>query len=335
MSARDTLVSVVAVVCNAEEYIERYILDVAETLASEYRYYEIVLVDDGSTDRTVEQIETLQQRVNNIQLYCLPRTLQENVALVAGLDGAIGDYVVVLDPRSDPASVVPELLELALKEEKDIVYALARDKLYGRGLYHTLSKLFLRFLSRMNEFDLPLAMSSCRLFSRSVLNHILAASNRHRTLPIAQALGGYRWGTLEYDRVWRNIEVKSLVRTEAFAKAADLLISGSMRPLRLVTLVSLAFSGVSLLYAVYVIATRLIMSSVAPGWASLSLQLSLLFFLVFLILAVMSEYLLRVMEATSNRPLYFISRESRSAIMDHADQVNVDAAEHRPDLDSF
>ncbi|MBC8186594.1 MAG: glycosyltransferase [Proteobacteria bacterium] len=72
MSARDTLVSVVAVVCNAEEYIERYVLDVAETLASEYRYYEIVLVDDGSTDRTVEQIEALQQRVNNIQLYCLP-----------------------------------------------------------------------------------------------------------------------------------------------------------------------------------------------------------------------------------------------------------------------
>ena len=325
MTTRDTFVSVVLSVRNVEGLIGPFIDRLAGVLQAAFDYYEIVIVDDASDDATRAEIEGRQATHKNIQLYGLPRSRGGAIALTAGLDHAIGDFTIVLDVRQDPPDLIPELVAAAA-EGADIVYALPRERASGHGLYNTAVRFFLWFLARMNDVDIPLAMSSYRLFSRSVLNYMLESTDRHRTLAIAPALSGYDYATVDYDREPRASSAAGggpALRREALYKALNLMFSTSVKPLRIVTVMSLGISVLAFFYAFYVILTVVFMSDVAAGWASISLQVSGLFFLVCIILAVMSEYLLQVLETTGRRPLYHIAKQSHSARMDYEQDLNV------------
>ena len=163
--------------------------------------------------------------------------------------------------------------------------------------------------------------ASYRLLNRTVLNYMLEAVDRHRSLMFLPALSGYPYATLEYDRPPGAVGGAST--GERLAKAVDLLFSTSARPLRIITLMSLGISVLSLCYALYSVLIYVVRDDIARGWTSLSLQISGLFFLVCIILAVMSEYLLQVLEATTHHPRYHIATQRHSATMDVARPRNV------------
>src|ERR1700709_290880 len=105
----DTFISVIVPLRNAAPYIENVVLEIERVLRGSFRHYELVLVDDASSDETVKIIQRLQKNVENVQLYCLNRLSGLNVALVAGLDNSIGDFVITLDAASDPLDLIPVL----------------------------------------------------------------------------------------------------------------------------------------------------------------------------------------------------------------------------------
>lgn len=330
MKTSETFISVISAVHNAEPYIEGYLQELSAVLKDHFAYYEILLVDNGSTDGTRARIRKLQQQVRNIRLFVLPRHVSQETALVAGIDNSIGDFVATLDAAADPPGLVVEMMH-TVGEGAEIVYALPRERVAGKGAYHRLTRYFLKILGRIANLDIPPAMSSCRLFSRAVLNFILEAADRHLTLPVAQAMSGYPYCTIEYDRRYRPGSAgNGSIDRAAIVKAINLLFASSLRPLRFVTLLSLSFSLVTLLYAVLVVVITLVKADVASGWPSMSLQISGLFFLVFVILAVMSEYLLRTTETVSHRPLYVISQTSESSVMEYVRDLNVNPARLEP-----
>lgn len=320
---KDHNISVVAVLHNDAANIDEYIETISSVLKSHYRYYEIVLVDDASDDATVEAVERLQKRYKNIQLYCLPRARGEQIALNVGLENAIGDFVITMDIFYDPPELIPELLDNALANKTETVYAIPKDRETGRGLYDRLSRLFFTMLMKFTDVDIPIAVSSYRLFSRSVLNYILEVSDRHRTLAIAPALSGYNYGITRYHRRSHPEAKKRRSSARGIIHALDLIVSTSTFPLRMVTVLSLAISLFSVFYGVVVVIIRFFKEEVASGWASLSLEMAGLFFLVFFILSIMSEYLIRITEATNKRPLFHISKESFSSAAS-AKELNVE-----------
>lgn len=222
MRGRDIFVSVVLRVRDAEAYVTEALDRLTAVMEASFSYYEILIVDDASVDATRERIAALQKRARNIQLYALARRKGDNIALTAGLDHAIGDMVVMLDPRLDPPELIPTMVERAL-DGAEIVYGLPRERLANRGVQNLLLRGFVALLAQLNSVDAPQAMSSYRLLNRNVLNYMLEAVDRHRSLMFLPALSGYPYASIEYDRLPTDGATRKRETGARIAKALDLL----------------------------------------------------------------------------------------------------------------
>lgn len=321
--SREVFPSVVLPLFDAEAFIEPYVERLIDILRTDFDFYEVILVNNGSTDHTQVKVAALQTRLPNLALFNLANKYSMAIATIAGLDHAIGDYVIVLDPRQDPPGLVRELIRVAL-DEKDIVYGVTRERTAAKTVYYKMEEQFLKALGRLNHIRLPPALSSARLFSRRALNFILKAVDRHRILSLAPALSGYSIEKIVYDpEPVADSGGGELNWLYSAYRAVDLTLSLSPKPLRLVTIVSVGVSFVTVIYSIYVVIYWFTHESVASGWASLSLQISVLFFFLSLVLAVMSEYMQQILENIGRRPLYFYTTQSNSSVMSYAPQLNV------------
>lgn len=313
---KDVLVSVVVVVQNATRYIEPALEKLSAELSKHYKDYEIVVVDDGSRDRTAETIEALQKRITNIQLYVLPRSYGEAIATIVGLDNAIGDYVAILDAETDSPETISQMVDLA-QGGADVVYgvdekrALIEDKL---------AKIFYSTFARITKSDIPQEASRFRLFSRAVVNYITAVNDRHHLLRVLPAISGFKHTVIPYTS---NPSSKQRSLFKRIGEGVSVLFNSSVKPLRFATYAALSAGFLNLIYAVYVVIIALIKPDVAEGWVSLSLQSSGMFFLISIVLTIISEYLYGIMERTQNRPLYHIARESSSVVFKRKQDLNV------------
>ena len=224
MRGRDIFISVVLRVRDAEGFVTAALDRLVAVMEASFNYYEILIVDDASVDATRERVAAVQARARNIQLYALARRKGDNIALTAGLDHAIGDMVVMLDPRLDPPELIPAMVERAVNGA-EIVYGLPRERLEGNGLQNLLLRGFVTVLAQLNNVDVPQAMSSYRLLNRNVLNYMLEAVDRHRSLMFLPALSGYPYATIEYDRLPGDGKARKSDTGARIAKALDLCAS--------------------------------------------------------------------------------------------------------------
>ena len=327
MLRKDAFVSVICPVRNAGSDLAARLGALSDVLSSNFQYYEIIVVDNASTDDTAARMKTILSECKNIQYCALSVQVSDTAAYSVGLCRAIGDFIVTMDITSDPPDRLTDLLALAAGGA-EIVYGLPSDRLKGATIYDRAARLFLKTIARFNNVDIPAAMSTYRVFSRSVLNYILESLDHHRTLALAPALSGYSYKSLEYGRLCAgSSDARRRIGFKSALRALDLLFSTSVRPLRLVTVFAVGMSIVSVAYAAYVVITRLLMENVASGWATLSLQVSILFFFISIVLAVMCEYLLQILETSTRRPVYHVARELHSSTLDYEQDLNVCDAE--------
>jgi polyisoprenyl-phosphate glycosyltransferase len=321
--AREVFPSVVLPLFDSESFIEAYVEELHEILRADFEFYEVILVNNGCADKTQAKVLALQARLPNLAMYNLANRYSMSIATIAGLDHAIGDYVIVLDPRQDPPGLVREMVRAAL-DEKDIVYAVTRERAAARSLYYRMEDHFLKALGRLNHIRLPPALSSARLFSRRALNFVLKAADRHRILPLAPALSGYGIERIVYDPAPKaNSGGGGTNWLYSAYRAVELTLSLSPKPLRLVSIASMGISCLTVIYGIYVVLYWLTHDDVAAGWASLSMQISVLFFFLSLVLAVMSEYMQQILENIGRRPLYYYTTQSQSSVMSYAPELNV------------
>ena len=335
---KEIFVSVVMPVHSTDFFIADYLNRMTTVMRGTFEHYEIIVVDNGANEETASIIKTAQRQIPGITLLVLSSLggAQRNVAdttIIAGLDHAIGDMVVILDPRLDQPELVPQMVE-ATFSGADIIYALPQDRVSGSGLSNVLANMFIRLIGQAKGIELPMAISSCRLLSRSALNFILKSADRHRILILAPALSGYCFSTIRYEREYPGYAKQTQSRRLLYSRqlrnagrsiqrALDLVFAVSVTPLRAVSFLALTTSVLALIYSIYVVGFWVVSEEIAPGWASLSLQISGLFFMTSLVLAVMSEYLLRTLESTGRRPIYYLIDQSHSTVSMHDKRLNV------------
>ncbi len=322
----DVLVSVVSPIQNAEVWIASYLQNIFALLSAEFKDFEIVLVDNASSDRTVEIVEQLQQELKNIQLYCLARSIPHESAFVVGLEQAIGDVVITLDAAYDPVDPILEMVQMGYSGV-DIVYGLRSDRLNhknGFSLYNWLSKIFFRLYRQITKENLPIAASTLRLYTRRAINSFLDNSDRYSLFPVIAAFSGLRYKTFTYQRLNRTGIPSNQSYSQAISRAFRLIFLSSHYPLRLLSFTALAGAFLNVIYSFYVLFVNLFKSKVAEGWTTLSLQNSVMFFILFMILAVLSEYVARLVMNNQNRPFYLVTRESRSLVLLRKQERNVE-----------
>ncbi|SET56776.1 glycosyltransferase [Thorsellia anophelis] len=323
MSTYPIFLSVVFVVRNQSHLIKETLLLAKDTIASIVSDYEFIIVDNASNDNTLNLMQDLTSEagMHNLQIYGLTKEVDSDTAAWAGLENALGDYVAVIDPLLDDISVIPRMIENALNGS-DIVFAHNLTKPTQSLLYKFASTVFNRTYKLINGIHLAKEAPYFRLLNKSVINFILQHSQPsviYRTLP---AVSGFKLYHLDYNSPIRMTEKKKI--SESIDNGMRLLISNSRTPMRMVT-VSLMFSAIAnLIYSVYVVAVALFKSDVAPGWVSLSLQQSGMFFFLSLVLLVIGEYILNMVNIAGNAPLYHIGKEFTSAKMSRLEKLNIE-----------
>lgn len=308
----DYLVSVLTVLDNDAEIIDEFIQELTQILIKNYQYYEVLLIDNGSSDETDQQVQYLQQHISNLRLIRLSRQHDVETALAAGLENCLGDYVVVLDANTDPPAIIPTLIEKACFGN-DVVIALREDR-KGQSLLRNWSAvMFYKVASRLLGYSLQPNATHFRVFSRQVVNSLARIGSKSRYLKYLNALMGFKQAHVSYQRIYRRCtRKKELGFFKLVWSGLDIIISNSPAPLRMASLLGLLSSTLCLLYFGYILVVAVVKQKIAEGWATTNLMISTMFFLLSLMLTILSEYVARILDESRDRPLYFIEYESHS-----------------------
>ncbi len=274
--------------------------------------YELVFVDDGSRDRTVELLRTLHARDARVRVIRLTRNFGHQRAISAGLDYARGQAVIVMDADlQDPPEVIPLFVE-KWREDFQVVYAVRekrKESVLKRMAYHS----FYHALRAISRIDIPLETGDFCLMDRRVVEAIIALPERNRFVRGLRSWVGYRQVGLAYERDARFAGEPKYTFRKLASLALDGLVSFSYMPLRLATLSGFAVSAFSLLAAVYYLIKRLTVGLQPPGFATLVILITFLGGVQLITIGVVGEYIGHVLDEAKGRPAYMV-RE----VMDHA-----------------
>ena len=314
--------SVVIPARNAETTLLPYLSELSERLQASFPNHEIVVVDAGSEDGTSAGVERLLAQTPNIHLFRLSGRAQDRIAITAGLDQCIGDIVVSADHLFDPAEMV-ERAALRIAEGWDVVYGVDRTRRGRlRWPFRMLARGFTWFLRRTTRANLPVLETGLRAVSRRALDPWLSNEDRDRLIHVLPALSGYDYHVLEYDGYGPRGSSRWAPRRWLTAGIGTIM-AATVAPLRLATVLAILASLLSLLYSVYVVAVSVLKGNVVEGWVSLSLSSAGIFFLLSIILAILSEYVFQITQRTHSRALYRVADESSSPSFSLKERLNV------------
>lgn len=315
--------SVVFVVRNQSQEIERILTDAATVVAQAVSDYEFIVVDNASDDESVSVLKRLtgETGLANLQVYALTKEVDTDTASWVGLENALGDFVAVIDPLTDDISFAPEMLEQAVRGA-DVVFANNQQKPAQSSAYRGAYAMFHWLYNWFNGVHLAKEAPQYRILSKRVINFILQHPQPAMTYRHLPATGGFARAYLSYSATPKASGPKRL--GDSIDRGIRLLVSTTRAPMRLVTALSLFGAVANLLYSVYVMVIGLLKSDVAPGWVSISLQQSGMFFLISLVLLVLGEYILNMASLSNEGPQYHVGQEFTSARMTRHDKLNIE-----------
>lgn len=310
----ETLVSVVAVVQNDGPVLCAFVAEVSEVLRVHWVNYEIVLVDDDSTDDTVAMVERLLNRYPCIRLIRLTRRFGTEVAITAGLDAAIGDYVVVMRPQSDPPGEIPAMVRAAEAEGHAVVLGISDRRSTQGWVFAAGRRAFFLLMRRVLHNAPPVNATGFCALARPAVNAITRIKSRDRHLGFLSCAVCHAVTEHPYHQIDRLHKPSVRPVREAVDEAIALLVANSFVPLRLVSYLGVFAGAMNLLYVGYVLLVNLFKRQVAEGWTTLSLQISLMFLFLCLNIMIVSEYIAHIMQESQDRPLYHVLEERCSTV---------------------
>jgi polyisoprenyl-phosphate glycosyltransferase len=303
------LVSIVAPFYREGEGVDHFYRAIAPVLdATDHVRFEVLCVDDGSSDDTLARLTALVDRDPRFRVMELSRNFGKEAALTAGIDAARGDAVIPIDgDLQDPPELIPVLIE-EWRKGAEVVLARRADRRSDSYLKRTSAGLFYRFHNRVSPLRIPENVGDFRLMDRVVVDALKQLPERQRFMKGLFAWVGFRTVVVDYTRQPRAVGGSRLSGWKLWNFAIEGITSFSTAPLRVWTYVGLAGAVLALAYAAFIILRTLIHGADLPGYASL--LVAILFFgsLQLVILGVFGEYLGRIYMETKQRPTYLVRR---------------------------
>jgi polyisoprenyl-phosphate glycosyltransferase len=297
------LLSVVAPVYQEEATIERFCAAVAEALAG--LPYELILVDDGSTDATQDKLAKLAEADGRIKVVLLSRNFGHQAALTAGLDHATGNVTVTLDSDlQDPPSLIPTLVE-HWRAGADIVYAVRRNRDGESRFKLGTSRWFYKLFDSLSSVSLEANTGDFRLLDRRALDALLSMRERSRFLRGMSIWVGFTQDSVLYDRDARYAGETKFTLGKMLQFSFDAIASFSYRPLQLATLFGFTISTIAFLAIPAVLILKLT-GNYLHGFSTVEITMLLLGGIQLITIGVIGEYVGRIFDEVKGRPLYLV-----------------------------
>ena len=296
---------------NEEEGLDEY-FETVEGVLSDYDY-EIVCVDDGSTDHTLVGLVKRQQESTRIRVVELSRNFGKEAALTAGLASCSGDCVVIIDADlQDPPSLIPSMIK-KWEEGAEVVLAKRSSRDTDTPMKRLSAEWFYAIYNRFADQPIPENVGDFRLLDRKVLDVVNSLGESNRFMKGILSWPGFSTEIIEFERPDRASGHTKWNYRKLFKLSADGIFAFSTVPLRLATLVGILTSAAAFIYASFVIIKTLILGVDEPGYASLMVVILTLGGIILISLGLLGEYLGRIYNEVKGRPIYVVRKVHENA----------------------
>ncbi len=300
------ILSIVAPAYNEEAGLDAFYSRLVDAVKGLDLELEIIYVNDGSQDGTLEVMNKQHENDSRITIIDLSRNFGKEIALTAGLDHVSGDAVVVIDTDlQDPPELISQLVE-KWNEGFDVVNA-KRIKRKGETAFKKITSfVYYRFLYQLSDIKIPKDTGDFRLLNRSALDSLLQLREKHRYMKGLFAWVGFSQTEITYERDERHAGETKWKFFGLLDLAFEGLTSFSVLPLRLASMLGVLSAFAALIFAVIIILKKIMFGDPVAGYPSLVVLITFIGGVQLLALGIIGEYLGRVFNETKNRPLYLV-----------------------------
>lgn len=276
--------------------------------------WELLLVDDGSTDGSAEWAVEQAKADRHVRVLRLSRNFGHQLAITAGLDRADGDAVVVMDADlQDPPAVIAALVDKWL-EGYEVVYAVRRSRSGDSWLKKVLAAGFYRVFRRLAKVNVPMDAGDFRLVDRCVVDALKEMRELHRFMRGLTCWVGYRQAAVEYDRAARYAGETKYPVWKSARLAFDAITSFSASPLRWIAVLGLAVCLIAVLWVLFVIVQAMTRpDTFERGWASIIAVMVFLGGVQLVGIGMLGQYVSRIFEQGKQRPLYLVREDTKGS----------------------
>lgn len=301
------MLSVVIPVYNEEQVLEELIKRTVPAIESFIADYEIIFVDDGSTDNTLDKLLAFRKDNPRIKVLALSRNFGHQAAYTAGLEYATGDLIAMMDgDLQDPPELLSEMYGLIRKEGYDVVNA-RKSSRKGNMMRNLYMYLFHKVFGKVAGLGDIGNAGNFSMMTRIAADALLSVKESIRYLPGLRSFIGFRQGFVDFIRDDRFSGRPKMTLGKLFRLAGDAIFSFSKFPLRLCFFLGLTGVAVFMAAGIYVLVAKA-MHIALPGWSSTLLSIYFLGSVQLVFLGIIGEYVYRTYKESQNRPVYFVKK---------------------------
>ena len=309
MLREKNLLSIVVPVFNEEASITetvKRLLGLRDNLAQEIDV-DLVFVDDGSNDRSLSLLRSIAEQTACVKVVSFSRNFGHQIAITAGIDLAVGDYVAVIDADlQDPPELIADMYRQALTGF-DVVYGKRRSRAGETIFKKATAAAFYRLLNYMCEIDIPSDTGDFRLMSRKVVEAFKQLRERHRFVRGMVPWLGFKSAPLEYDRAERFAGETKYPLRKMLAFATNAILSFSSKPLTIAIRLGFLTIFAGIAGGAYMLYLKLFTNIPIPGLTAVLLTIVIFSGAQILLIGVVGEYIARIFEEIKGRPLYLVT----------------------------
>jgi len=300
------LISIVVPAYNEAENIPIFHERVTGVLEKMDVTYEIVFINDGSRDDTLDRMRALADSDPRVRVVDLSRNFGKEIAMTAGIDAASGQAVIPIDvDLQDPPELIPELLA-KWREGYDVVYATRQEREGETWFKRATAGLFYRLMEKITAIRIPRDTGDFRLMSRPVVDALQEIPERHRFMKGLFSWVGFRQVGVTYRRQPRHAGETKWDYWKLWNFAIEGITSFSHLPLQIVTYFGFLVSVVAFFYAIFIIIRTLLVGGDVPGYPSLVTIILFIGGVQLIALGILGEYIGRIHDEVKSRPLYIV-----------------------------
>lgn len=309
MSTKNISLSLVCPLYNEFEMVDLFLQEVDTILKETNQSYEIICVNDGSTDNSLQALLLAKANYPNLRIINLSRNFGKEAALTAGLDNALGDVIIPIDADlQDPPELIKEFIQ-QWQAGYDVVLAKRIDRQSDSFAKKITAQLFYKINNRISDTELPYNVGDYRLITKKVLKAIQQLPENQRFMKGVFAWVGFKTTTVEYKRKKRKAGKTCFHGWRLWNLALEGITSFSTIPLRIWLYLGVIIALFSFFYGSFIIVKTLVMGVDLPGYASLLTTILFLGGIQLIGIGVLGEYIGRMYMEAKQRPIYIIENE--------------------------